>query len=132
MRGGGSKQARGKVVDTASREEIQGKRRTIMKKTLAVLFTAMAMGAMVGCDERDAMIESEREANKDALNAQKEAVNDATATAKKQAEANADANKARLEAQQQSAQAQIEADKKKVDAQAEAAKEVNDAQKKVD
>ena len=42
-----------------------------MKKTLAVLFTAMAL---VGCDDRNAIIENERETTKDALNAQKEAV----------------------------------------------------------
>ena len=100
-----------------------------MKKTLAVIFTAMAL---VGCDDRNAIIENDREASKDALNAQKEAVDHATDTAKKQAEVDAKVAKERLEAQQQADKAQIEADKKKVDANAEAAKEINDAQKKVE
>jgi hypothetical protein len=130
FRGGAiSKQASSQVAGAALRIEFAA-RRTDMKKTLAVLFTAGAF-ALVGCDNRDnELVEQNREATKDTLNQQKEAVDDATAQAKKQAEADADAAKARLEAQQQSAKAQIDADKKKVDANAEAQKEANDAQPK--
>jgi hypothetical protein len=100
-----------------------------MKRTqLAIL--ALAAGLIVGCDKKEATVDQNKEATKNAIDNRKDAVDATAKDAKQQADVDATLKKAKIEATKDATQAQLDADKKKAEAEAAAAKAKIDAEKK--
>jgi uncharacterized membrane protein YqiK len=94
---------------------------------LLLIPIALATLALTGCDQRKAVIDDKKDAQKDAIDQREDVVDAAATAAKEQSEREADIREAKIEESKRKAEADLDAAREKAEAEAEFEKAKVDA-----